>query len=156
MNTEGDDGDLQMGIAWPDPRFTDNGDDPVTDNLAGLMWTKYGLGLMTWNNALDECDSCTVGNYDDWRLPNVKELQSLIHYGFRNPWLPDTIGTGHGSECNPFCGVSNFTWFWSSTSVFSDISINYAWMVGMHEGSLDIRHKDDPISVNVWPVRGGK
>jgi hypothetical protein len=36
----GDDGDLQMGIAWPEPRFTDNEDGTVTDNLNGLMWTK--------------------------------------------------------------------------------------------------------------------
>ena len=39
-NATGDDGDLQRGVAWPDPRFTDNGDGTVTDNLTGLIWLK--------------------------------------------------------------------------------------------------------------------
>ena len=36
----GQDGDIQAGVAWPNPRFTDNGDGTVTDNLTGLMWTQ--------------------------------------------------------------------------------------------------------------------
>ena len=36
----GQDGELQTGLAWPNPRFTDNGDQSVTDNLTGLIWTK--------------------------------------------------------------------------------------------------------------------
>jgi hypothetical protein len=36
----GQDGDIQAGVAWPDPRFRDNGDGTVTDNLTGLMWLK--------------------------------------------------------------------------------------------------------------------
>ena len=36
----GDDGDLEKGVAWPNPRFTDNGNGTVTDNLTGLIWLK--------------------------------------------------------------------------------------------------------------------
>ena len=36
----GQDGEIQAGVAWPSPRFTDNGDGTMTDNLTGLMWTK--------------------------------------------------------------------------------------------------------------------
>ena len=50
----GDDGDVQAGVAWPDPRFTDNGDGTITDNLTGLMWLKDAncFGSQTWTNAL--------------------------------------------------------------------------------------------------------
>jgi hypothetical protein len=50
-----DDGDLQMGAAWPNPRFTDNEDGTVTDNMTGLIWLKNAdcyLGAMPWNDAL--------------------------------------------------------------------------------------------------------
>jgi hypothetical protein len=52
---EGDDGDIEAGVAWPDPRFTDNGDGTVTDHLTGLIWLKdmpcFG-GLFQWDDAV--------------------------------------------------------------------------------------------------------
>ena len=50
----GEDGEIQAGLAWPKPRFTDNGDGTVTDNLTGLMWFKDGdcLGNKTWPDVL--------------------------------------------------------------------------------------------------------
>ncbi len=41
----GDDGDLQVGVDWPLPRFTDNNNGTVTDNLTGLIWLKNGQHL---------------------------------------------------------------------------------------------------------------
>jgi len=61
----GDDSDLQMGIPWPDPRFTDNSDGTVT----GLMWTKNAqeiVGTIGWYAGLAICDSLVFGGYDDW------------------------------------------------------------------------------------------
>ena len=122
----GDDGDLQMGVAWPNPRFTDNGDGTITDNLTGLIWLKdanciatnypgfdndgtAGDGMVTWQHALDFVAGINDGTYPlcgagktDWRLPNVRELHSLIHYGFYNPALPNTEGTGKWTEGDPF------------------------------------------------------
>ena len=48
--TTGDDGDLEMGVPWPSPRFTDKGDGTVTDNLTGLIWLKDAncFGGRTW------------------------------------------------------------------------------------------------------------
>jgi hypothetical protein len=50
----GDDGDLEKGVAWLSPRFTDNGNDTVKDNLTGLIWLQDANcnGAMTWSNAL--------------------------------------------------------------------------------------------------------
>ncbi len=87
----GDDGDLQKGVTPPSPRFTDNGDGTVTDNLTGLIWLQdvaclWGGG--DWATVLDTCNNlangdCGLGDDSipgDWRLPNVKELLSLVDY----------------------------------------------------------------------------
>ncbi|ACL01790.1 conserved repeat domain protein [Desulfatibacillum aliphaticivorans] len=98
----GDDGDLQKGMDWPDPRFQDNGDGTVTDLLTGLMWLKHstcsaaiGIGTfyygeLTWQQALDFVAGINDGTYDisacggytadytDWRLPNANEMKTLF------------------------------------------------------------------------------
>ena len=90
-----DDGDLEKGVAWPNPRFTDNGNGTVTDNLTGLMWMKNAnvgndcagadAGTVNWATALASAAACNAGagyaGQTDWRLPNVRELLSLIDYG---------------------------------------------------------------------------
>jgi len=112
----GDDGDLEKGVAWPNPRFTDNGNGTVTDNMTGLIWLKdanAGDGTETWPDALTLCSALANGQQGlsdgsssgDWRLPNIKELQSLIDFGQVGPALPD----GH-----PFTDVQN-SFYWSST-----------------------------------------
>lgn len=55
----GDDGILQKGVAWPAPRFTDNGDATTTDNLTGLIWLNDANrgGAMSWTAALAYCNS---------------------------------------------------------------------------------------------------
>ena len=116
-----DDGELERGAAWPNPRFTDNGDGTVTDNLTGLIWLKNANCFETkeWDGALAAANGLAAGNCgltdgsvaEDWRLPNVRELQSLIHYGVHSPAIPDTAGTGKWSEGDPFSGVvSSLYW----------------------------------------------
>ena len=157
----GDDGDLEKGVAWPNPRFTDNGDGTVTDNLTGLIWLKNAncFGIETWDNALSECnnlasESCGLMDGSvagDWRLPNVKELQSLIHYGVYHPALPDTAGTGKWIEDDPFSGVVS-SYYWSSTTLAS--TTGNAWYVTMSNGYVGNPSKSN--SFYVWPVRGGQ
>jgi len=70
--------------------FHDNGDGTVTDRATGLIWTqmdsghlkagKKADGTLTWPEALQWAEALTVAGHDDWRLPNVKELQSLLDY----------------------------------------------------------------------------
>ena len=54
---DGDDGDLEKGITWPNPRFTDNGVGTVTDNLTGLIWLKDAncFGPRDWSEAVSDC-----------------------------------------------------------------------------------------------------
>src|SRR5262249_14576398 len=100
----GQDGEFQAGVAFPAQRFRDNRDGTVRDNLTGLVWLQdancfpgdFGPGLMKWQDALSLANNLAHGQCGlsdrsvagDWRLPNVKELQSLIDFGQLSPALP--------------------------------------------------------------------
>jgi hypothetical protein len=156
----GDDGDLIEGFEWPNPRFTDNGDGTVSDNLTGLIWLKDAncFGEKNWNDALSECNGLQDGDCEltdgssagDWRFPNIKELQSLIDYGFYLPALSDTAGTSKWSDDDPFTDVRSYA-YWSSTTraSFSED----AWYLWMVNGIIYDNPKAE--SYYVWPVRGG-
>ena len=84
----GDDGDLQAGVAWPEPRFEITGTNNacVFDNLTGLMWARQpSMALSSsWQGALTYANDLILCGFDDWRMPNRKELWSLAHYGRTN------------------------------------------------------------------------
>jgi hypothetical protein len=145
----GDDGDLEKGVAWPNPRFTDNGNGTVTDNLTGLIWLKNAncFGLRNWDQAVSDCNALSNGSCEltdgssvgDWRLPNRFELESLLDLGNVFPALP----SGH-----PFVTVQPY-YYWSSTTyAYSSI----AWYVDMSYGGVAYGGKGNDFYV--WPVRG--
>jgi uncharacterized repeat protein (TIGR01451 family) len=142
----GQDGEIQAGVARPDPGFTDHGDGTITDNLTGLMWTKNANlpgGSKPWQEALDYCNNLTLGGYNDWRLPNRKELYSFTDFSRDDPSLP----TGY-----PFTNVQAYH-YWSSTS-----DAGYpvsAWIVGVWSGSVYDGNKSYHYDY-VWPVRSGQ
>ncbi len=124
----GDDGDLQMGVLSPTPRFTDNGDGTATDRLTGLTWTKDGsLYFGQWLGALDTCNSYSVGDLDDWRMPNIRELESLLDYEQVSPMLP----LGH-----PFTNIQLGDPYWSSTTNAYFDTYHDAFAVDMNSGLL--------------------
>lgn len=142
----GQDGGIQVGVAWPSPRFTDNGD-CVTDNLTGLVWVKSPLAtLRTWANALSYADSLILGGHDDWRLPNINELESLV-----NAQEPDQAAWLITQE---FTNVQP-NYYWSSTTLTWDSST--AWYVHMLDGRTSFS-TTSPIKTDswyTWPVRAG-
>jgi hypothetical protein len=159
-----DDGALKKGVAWPTPRFKDNGNGTVTDNLTGLIWMKHAnaFGTQTWADALAAANGLKSGdagtgltdgsNAGDWRLPNVRELESLIDYAFYSPALPNTLGTVQWTEGHPFQDVQSYT-YWSSTT--NATYTTDAWTVDFYDGSAYSPGKS--ITYNsVWCVRGGK
>ena len=106
-------------------------------------------GQMSWLNALDFVSGindetyplCGAG-YTDWRLPNVRELDSLIDCGQYNPALPSG---------NPFANLQSY-YYWSSTTYESSTGV--AWGVRMGDGYVYSLGKT--ITPYVWPVRGGQ
>jgi hypothetical protein len=152
----GQDGEYQTGVSVS-PRFTENGDGTVTDNLTGLIWLQHmnclagyrdidEPGEVTWaealsfaNNLADGACGLTDGSVaGDWRLPNVRELHSLVDYGQWHPALPPD---------HPFVGLIG-DWYWSSTASEWDL---YAWLVCPDTG--DVRHYTKLTLNFVWPVR---
>ena len=136
----GDDGDLQPGVAWPSPRFKDHGNGTVTDRLTGLMWSKNAFpdGVKTnWSGAVDYCTDSLLAGYDDWRLPSVVELMSLLDYS-QKTFLP----SGH-----PF--LTPQSEYWTSTSLSSGST---AWRAQVTSGGQLIS-AGVASTFAVWPVR---
>jgi hypothetical protein len=157
----GDDGNLQKGVAWPNPRFTDNANGTVTDNLTGLIWLKDAncYGTRSWAQALSDANALASGSCSltdgstagQWRLPNLREMQSLVHYGFSNPAVPNTAGTGQWTPGNPFTNVQSGD-YWSSTAYANGTSD--AWYVFLGDGFVFYGGKTG--TYYMWPVRGGQ
>jgi hypothetical protein len=148
-----DDGGLQKGMAWPNPRFAiGTNTNQVIDNLTGLIWARDAnlLGATTWGEALSNCNNLAYGGSSDWRLPNWNELRSLIDAQFSNPALCDTTGTNQWSENSPFINVQSSA-YWSSTRVADHA--DHAWCVLLSDGSVS--HDGTAGTHYVWPVLGG-
>ena len=123
----GQDGEYQKGVIGSSPRFTDHGNGTITDNLTGLMWTQDAQqisGMMTWSDALTECNDLIHATYTDWRLPNARELQSLIDSGEYDP----AMLLGH-----PFLNVLSSE-YWTSTTFASNS--DWACVTEMFSGVL--------------------
>ena len=134
----GQDGYYQAGCGG-DNRFTDNGDGTVTDNCTGLMWQKETPSrLFTWQGALWYCNDLDLAGHSDWRLPNVRELQSIVDYGRKDPSI-DPV----------FSAVSS--WYWSASTYVS--SPSFAWCVSFYSGSVGVDGKSSGNYVRA--VRSG-
>ena len=62
------------------PSYKDNGDGTVSDLNTGLIWVKARGEKISWDAAVAGAKACRTGGYDDWRLPTIKELYSLINF----------------------------------------------------------------------------
>ncbi len=99
--------------------FVDNGDGTISDLATGLMWQMADDGITRdWEDALGYAEDLTLAGYDDWRLPNVKELQSIVDYSrslqtTNSPAIDDLFVL---SEIQDPDGDANYGFYWSSTT----------------------------------------
>ena len=139
----GQDGELQTGAPWPEPRFTVTGE-VVRDRLTGLAWARRadpGGEPVAWQEALDR-----VSAWNDehgtaqlvWRLPTINELASLVDCDAHSPALPD----GH-----PFIGLQDG--YWSATTSFFEC--DWAWVLYLDKGACGVGHKPGRTFF-LWPV----
>ncbi|WP_200153424.1 DUF1566 domain-containing protein [Chromatium okenii] len=127
--------------------FVDNGNGTVTQMNTGLMWAKCSEGQtdsdctgtateMNWSAALTAANESLLGGYSDWRLPNLKELQTLVDYSRYSPaidssYFPNTPGA----------------WFWSG-SPYADNSGD-AWIVDFYGGYAKNSSRISALSVRL-------
>lgn len=124
-----------------------NDDDVVIDLATGLMWAADGNSVacssgnaIIWDLASTHCDGLGFAGFDDWRLPNAKELMSIIDYALGTPAIKQP----------PFANTKSSR-YWSSTT--RQGSIIYAWDVDFSDGIVWYGVKAG--SNYVRPVRGG-
>lgn len=109
-------------------QYVDNGDGTITDEATGLMWMEFdsgyfetgdiGDGTMDWETALEWAENFEYAGYDDWKLPSVKELQSLVDYT-KSPDTTDSPAIDDLFYCTPIInafGEDDYGFYWSSTS----------------------------------------
>jgi hypothetical protein len=154
----GDDGQYTIGTSSPEPRFIDNNDGTVKDLLTNLVWLKDANitnTATTWADAYNwiselntsgtmngtSCgDESNGGSHQtDWRLPNRKEMISLLSMANCDPALPD----GHPIE------NATTLWYWTSSTY--KLNTNNAWQISIGTGSIS--HGSKANTSNVWPVR---
>ena len=140
-------------VTAPDSRYRDNSDGTITDLQSGLIWKQCSQGLSgsdcssgavetkTWQQALQAADTEQFAGYDDWRLPNLSELASLVEMSCYSPAIND----------NYFPNTEN-SYYWSSSpcAPYSP----YAWYVGFYSGNDSSGNKDSNGYVRL--VRGGQ
>ena len=97
----------------------DNNDGTVTDQETGLMWQQEDNGTgVDWDTALASCESADTGGHTDWRLPNAKELHSIVDY----TRSPDTTGSAainslfSATALTNEAGQEDYGFYWTSTT----------------------------------------
>ena len=122
-----------MELTAPTSDFEDNGDGTVTHLPTGLMWARCAAGN-TWNGSTETCDGLgtthnwssalqvaenySFAGHDDWRLPNIKELMSIVELGCSDNHINETVF--------PLIGTGNY---WASTPNISNGIESRAWSV---------------------------
>jgi hypothetical protein len=151
-----EDGTTRFGMPWPNPRYTDNGNGTITDNLTNLVWLKdaNAFGQLTWTDAMAACSGVASGQYGltdgstpgQWRLPNHRELSSLTSAGYASPALSNTAGNAQWTSGAPFVSVQ-LSKYWSSASYM----LTTAWTVNF---TLGEQGADSRTNIYyVWPIR---
>ena len=107
---------VRGGSGYGENEFVDNLDGTVTDHSTGLMWAQHdSLAALDWAEALDHADGLLLGGHDDWRLPNAKELQSIVDYT-RAPDATDPAR--QGPAIDPVFDVTETeSWCWTGTTL---------------------------------------
>ena len=143
------DGEIRAGVGL---RYTSHPNGTISDMSTGLVWEKKTAAnefdAYYWDEAfayVAGLNALRFGGYDDWRLPNIRELASLIDYGKFNPAIASELDDcGNGS-----CTVAGS--YWSSTTAESATFL--AWRVNFYDGAHLVGGKT--FTMRVRAVRGG-
>ncbi len=149
----GDDSDYHPAAVQPKYTVYNGGVETssyTVDNITGRMWVTnpndvsggqyVSNGNYTWEVAIAKCEGLSYAGYSDWRLPNIKELQSIVDYSRQNPSINTTY----------FLNTQNSA-YWSSTT-YMPVAAS-AWFVSFGVGDVVNNVKTNGLCVRC--VRGG-
>lgn len=143
--------------------YTDNGDGTITDNLTQLVWQKVpNTTGLTWEQALTYAEGLTLAGASDWRLPNIKELESLNDESATNPSVNSTYFSAIGvknywSSTTLLPNPSNLTsaWYWNTqygiTTYDTKTNTNYVICVRGIPTNLAVNNFDLKSKIKVYP-----
>ena len=115
----------------------------VPDSVTGLQWQDDTTGsTMTWRAAIDRCEGLTLDSHTDWRLPNLRELTSIVDDTKNDPSINNTTAFEHTASNT----------YWSSTTYAGHTS--HAWRVYFNSGNQG--HSNKSYSLYVRCVRAGQ
>lgn len=123
------------------PSYKDNNDGTITDNVTGLMWQKASGDKMTYAEAVSKASNSGLAGYDDWRVPSIKELYSLMDF---NGVDPDPTGAST-SGLRPFLDTQVFDFQYGDTSAGSRI-IDSQWVTSSKYISTVMNRQDKMLS----------
>ncbi len=131
----------EIPASTPTGRFSDHGDGTVTDIQTRLMWAKCPEGLSgsaclggsaatkhNWKEALDLANLSTLAGYDNWRLPNIKELRSIVEEQCTSPAINLLV----------FPNTPTVSYFWSASPSANDVYLGNAWYVNFNFGASNV------------------
>lgn len=146
----GDDGNMQIGVAHPNPRFIDNGNGTITDKLTGLKWEKSPPIERVFiessiQERMNKLNRIKLGGFGDWRMPNRKEILSLVNFGQKElaSWL----------NKQGFQKIQRDI-YWTSSAISDKFWNNKrkVWCMDMKKGMLGIHFR---LDYYILAVRGG-
>jgi len=146
--------------------FNDNGDGTITDNATGLTWLQDDSvildagprsdGLMNWEEALAWAEGFEYAGYTDWRLPNVKELQSIVDYtrcpdATSSPAIDPVFNCGLYINGN---GLTDYYFYWSGTTHVEGPSGDHGCYVAFGEALGWLEQPPDSGNYQLLDVHG--
>ena len=153
-------------ITYGTNKYIENGNGTITDNATGLMWMKNDneAGIL-WENALSYAEGFEYAGYTDWRLPDAKELHSIVDYT-RSPSTTNSAAIDAIFNCTQItneAGETDYPYYWTSTTHCSQSPTNGAKAVyisfgkamgymAQHDGWIDVHgagaQRSDPKAGN--------
>jgi len=115
--------------------YVNNGNQTISDTATGLTWTQNDNGIgVIWDTALSYCEGLVLAGVDDWRLPNIKELQSIVDYS-RSPDITNSPAIDplfNLTKITNEAGQDDYGFYWSSTTQLSyTVSVQSAYYISM-------------------------
>jgi hypothetical protein len=127
--------EIEIPSTTPSSHFVDNGDGTISDLTTRLMWQRCQLGfsgesceivdspiIFNWQEALQEAQANTLADYNEWRLPNVKELRGIIEQRCQSPAINSELFLETASSD-----------FWTSSPY--NFNANNSWAVNFNTGN---------------------